>query len=185
MGNLYIALVHYPVLDRKGKTLSTALTGIDLHDLARTARTFEVKNYFLITPLESQQEIARNITRYWLELNEPDETHRTEALQRVVIIDTLDASLSKILSEEGRRPLIIGTSARGIEKKQYSYEELQSLIGESDEPVYLLFGTGWGLAPKVIERVDGMLPPIYGPGEYNHLSVRAAVAITLDRLCGR
>jgi len=30
-----------------------------------------------------------------------------------------------------------------------------------------------------------LLPPIAGFGEFNHLSVRAAVAITLDRLRGR
>ena len=185
MGNLYIALVHYPVLDRRGGVLATALTGIDIHDIARSARTFDIHKYFLITPLATQQEIARNIQNYWLELRETDETHRTEALQRVQIIDTLEDSLSAVEDAESIRPLIIATSARQTAKTQYEYGELANVIKESDRPVYLLFGTGWGLAPEVIERVDGMLPPILGPGEYNHLSVRAAVAITLDRLCGR
>ena len=185
MGNLYIALVHYPVLDRNGGVLATALTGIDIHDIARSARTFGVEKYFLISPLETQQEIARNIQNYWLELRETDETHRAEALQRVQIIDTLEASLSVLQEAESAKPLIIATSARFIENQQYEYEELARRIKETAQPVYLIFGTGWGLAPEAIERVDGMLPPILGPSEYNHLSVRAAVAITLDRLCGR
>jgi hypothetical protein len=35
-----------------------------------------------------------------------------------------------------------------------------------------------------MEQADYILEPIYGPGEYNHLSVRSAVAIILDRLLG-
>ncbi|RLB43293.1 MAG: hypothetical protein DRH23_16495, partial [Deltaproteobacteria bacterium] len=33
-------------------------------------------------------------------------------------------------------------------------------------------------------RADVFLEPIVGPTDFNHLSVRAAVAITLDRLFG-
>jgi hypothetical protein len=46
----------------------------------------------------------------------------------------------------------------------------------------LLLGTGWGLAAEVLDRVDDVLEPIAGAGPYNHLSVRAAAAIMLDRL---
>jgi hypothetical protein len=46
----------------------------------------------------------------------------------------------------------------------------------------LLFGTGWGLADEVLEAADALLPPLAGPSGYNHLSVRAAAAIVLDRL---
>jgi tRNA (guanine37-N1)-methyltransferase len=54
---------------------------------------------------------------------------------------------------------------------------------ESARPWLILFGTGHGLAAEVLERADVALPPIR-PGVYNHLSVRAAAAITLDRLFG-
>jgi hypothetical protein len=33
-----------------------------------------------------------------------------------------------------------------------------------------------------LQRADVFLEPIQGPADFNHLSVRAAVAITLDRL---
>ena len=52
-------------------------------------------------------------------------------------------------------------------------------------PMMILFGTGFGLAPAVLERADIVLNAILGPGDYNHLSVRAAVSIMLDRLRGR
>jgi hypothetical protein len=45
-------------------------------------------------------------------------------------------------------------------------------------------GTGWGLADQVLDRVDRLLAPIQGAADYNHLSVRSAAAIILDRLFG-
>lgn len=47
----------------------------------------------------------------------------------------------------------------------------------------LVFGTGHGLAPELY--VDGRpcLQPVRA-GQYNHLSVRTAAAIMLDRLIG-
>ena len=55
---------------------------------------------------------------------------------------------------------------------------------QDDLPTLLLFGTGWGLADSILDRVDHCLAPIRGGSDYNHLSVRSAAAITLDRLFG-
>jgi hypothetical protein len=49
----------------------------------------------------------------------------------------------------------------------------------------ILLGTGFGLAPAVREQTDLALEAIRGSGDYNHLSVRAAASIILDRLHGR
>jgi hypothetical protein len=66
-----------------------------------------------------------------------------------------------------------------------SYAELRARLERNDTPpVLLLFGTGFGMAPAVLERADLALPPVFGPGAYNHLSVRAAAGIILDRLRG-
>ena len=52
-------------------------------------------------------------------------------------------------------------------------------------PVLLTFGTGWGLAPQLIDAAAALLEPICAArGDYNHLSVRSACAIALDRLLG-
>ncbi len=187
MGRLYLGLLHYPIRGRHGETIATAITGIDIHDIARSARTFGVHRFFVVTPLRSQQEIARRILKYWLELKEDDPSRRAEALQGVRIVDSLETSIEEILAEEGsRHPLLIGTSAREFpQSRSIDYGELRQRIERGTDPVYLLLGTGWGLADAVIERVDAMLRPVYGVGEYNHLSVRAAAAIILDRLRGR
>ena len=187
MGRLYLGLLHYPIRGRHGETIATAITGIDIHDIARSARTYGVHRFFVVTPLRSQQEIARRILRYWLELKEDDPSRRAEALQGVRIVDSLEASIEEILAEErGTKPRLIGTSARTFPKRpRVDYDELRERLERDPDPVYLLLGTGWGLADAVIERVDAMLRPIYGVGEYNHLSVRAAAAIILDRLRGR
>lgn len=51
-------------------------------------------------------------------------------------------------------------------------------------PILLLFGTGWGLAPEVIDMANFKLGPIVGRSEdgFNHLSVRSAVAIYLSQV---
>ena len=48
----------------------------------------------------------------------------------------------------------------------------------------MVLGTGWGLSPEVMARADLRLAPVQGPSYYNHLSVRAAAAVILDRLLG-
>ena len=49
----------------------------------------------------------------------------------------------------------------------------------------IVFGTGWGISPSFYSNVDCFLEPIMGKSAYNHLSVRAAVAIVLDKIFGK
>lgn len=160
------------------------LTPIDVTDIARSACTYDVTRFHVITPLPSQQLIAKKLVDFWLQA-EPDMAFRRPALQLVRVVDRLEASLAEVLTEEGLAPLLIGTDARELGGPRISYEKLRELIETDRGPIYLLFGTGWGIALEVLERVDYFLPPVWGPGKYNHLSVRAAVAIILDRLRGR
>jgi hypothetical protein len=183
MGNLYIGLIHYPVLNKQGEVSTAALTGLDVHDIARAAKTYGVKSYFIITPIPAQQGIAARIRRYWLETKAGH--NRGEALQLVEIVGSYEESLRLIERQEGARPLLIGTSARRLGQAQIGYGEVRKRLESSAQPVYILFGTGWGLAERILEQLDYLLPPICGPGEWNHLSVRTATAIVLDRLKGR
>jgi hypothetical protein len=73
------------------------------------------------------------------------------------------------------------TSAKGGPGRSAYAEEAARLRNES-RPTLLLFGTGHGLSDRVLQRAEVFLEPIRGPSAFNHLSVRAAVAITLDRL---
>lgn len=185
MGNLYIGLLHYPMKNRRGDIVTTSMTSMDVHDIARTAKTFGVVNYYIVTPLKTQREIARRLRGYWTEDEKQREnSNRGEALELVLILDKLEESILDIEDREEKKPLLVGTSAREFSVPKLSYEEGREKIQGGSRPFFLLFGTGWGMSDGLIGRLDYLLPPIEGYGEFNHLSVRAAVAVTLDRLRG-
>jgi hypothetical protein len=185
MGNLYIGLLHFPMRNRKGEIVSTAMTSVDVHDIARTARTYEVARYFVVTPLPSQQQIAWRIRGFWTEGEQVDEaSRRGEALEGVTVAESLEETVSWIESAEGESPLLIATSARTHAKRSISFQKARATLRNGKRPVYILFGTGWGMADELIETCDAVLPPIRGESSFNHLSVRAAVAIVLDRVVG-
>lgn len=77
----------------------------------------------------------------------------------------------------------MATSAKVVRQRALSYCDLRQRLVDG-EHCLILFGTGWGLAPEVVAEVDAFLPPVGGGGTYNHLSVRSACAIILDRLLG-
>jgi hypothetical protein len=188
--SVYIALLHHPMYNKRKDVVSTCITGFDLHDIARSALTYGVKRYYVVNPLPAQREFAGRILDFWmgeesLEFN----WTRAEAFKRVVIKESLEETVAEIAEKEGKKPKLIATSAkpRGATK----FEDLKLEIRGSPDPYLLLFGTGWGMAEEVFDKVDAVLEPILGesdlPGRqagYNHLSVRSATAIILDRLLG-
>lgn len=185
MGNLYIGLLHYPMRNRRGDIVTTSMTSMDVHDIARTAKTYGVLQYYVITPLKTQREIARRLKGYWTEDERKREnSNRGEALELVAVLDKLDEGILDIADREGQDPLLVGTSARQVTDSVMSYQEGWEEISNGSRPFFLLFGTGWGMSDELVEKLDCLLPPIEGFGEFNHLSVRAAVAITLERLRG-
>ena len=184
MGNLYIGLFHFPMRSRTGEIVATSTTAVDVHDIARTARTYGVRRYFVVTPLPSQQEISWRIRGFWTEERADAESRRAEALEIVTVAADLEETLAEIEAEEGMAPLLVATSARRHGKRNVSYAELKEYLQTEERPVYIIFGTGWGMAEELIAATDALLPPIRGKSDFNHLSVRAAVAIVLDRVVG-
>lgn len=178
---IYLALIHYPVMGRQGETISTSITTFDIHDIARTCRTYGIKKYFIVTPIESQQWLAGRIIDHWQKgVGAEYNPSRKEAFEIIKLCHSLDEVCSSIQNEVGKVPKLIGTSAK-LKESAISYEKLKSDFLEQDRPQLLLFGTGWGMAEELLAKSDAVLMPI-GQPEYNHLSVRAAVAIILDRL---
>ena len=53
MAQLFLALIHYPVLNRMGDIIASAITNLDLHDLARSCRTYGVPACYIVTPLRA------------------------------------------------------------------------------------------------------------------------------------
>ncbi|MBK8481755.1 MAG: tRNA (guanosine(37)-N1)-methyltransferase TrmD [Proteobacteria bacterium] len=182
-GPVSIALLHHPVYDRDGQVVTTALTNLDLHDIARSARTYGLERYFVATPLTSQQELVQRILGHW-RTGHGANTHasRAEALARVEVAADLDAVIAAISARAGRPPLVVATTA--ARRPGQLDEAALRRRWEPGQPLLLLLGTGWGLTQALLDRADAVLLPLGGPGEYNHLSVRSAAAILLDRLFG-
>jgi hypothetical protein len=178
MRALSIALVHYPVLDAKGSVAVSTLTTIDVHDLARSAKTFGCEHFYIVHPIEAQRGLARRIIDHWTDGSSakriPD---RKNALAITRIVETIDDATNAC----GEGTEIWATAARSVGTPT-SFRAARETIGRDGPPVLLVFGTSWGLAPEVIERASVLLEPIIGPSDFNHLSVRAACAIALDRL---
>jgi len=183
MSSVYIALLHHPVYNKRKEVVTTCITGFDLHDIARSAVTYGIKKYFVINPLPAQREFAQKIFEFWMEDGSREfNWTRAEAFKLIDIKASLEEAIEAVMEKEGQRPRIIATSAKP--KGEMKYEALRSELKCSTAPYLLLFGTGWGMAEEVFEKVDVVLEPINGPTDYNHLSVRSATAIILDRLLG-
>lgn len=181
---LYIALLHHPVVNKHGEIVTTSITNFDLHDLARTATTYGIKKCFIVTPNPAQKNMINYIKRYWQEgLGSEYNPDRRDAFEGLEIKDDLDQCCLTIEKGDGSNPLLVATTARNVHG-QIGWGVLREEVEGSGRPVLLLFGTGWGLAPEIFSRADRVLQPIRGKAPYNHLPVRAAVAIVLDRLVG-
>jgi len=183
MPNLYVVLTHYPVINKRGDIIASALTNLDLHDISRAARTYGVKLFYVVTPLSDQKVLAKKIIAHWTEgagaAYNPD---RRSALELIKVKDTIVDVAEDIKSIENSYPKTVTTCARRY-PASIGYTEFRGILG-SGLPHLLIFGTAWGLAESLISEADFVLEPIAGMTGYNHLSVRSAVAIILDRLLG-
>ena len=180
----YLALMHYPVVDKVGHQITSAITSLDLHDFSRLARTYGLGGVFAQTNLPQQIELMQRLLAHWLKGGGAAyNPNRCEALGILEFVESFEAMIDKVRDQWGTEPLVTATSARHVEKS-VEYAEARRLIEESERPVIVLFGTAWGLAPQVFERCDWVIKPIGSPSGYNHLSVRSAASITVDRLFG-
>jgi len=178
--------VHYPVIpDRFGNVGATSVTPLNVHDLARAARTYGVAPVYVVTPLLSQQALLGRILGHYREGHgAAANPSRAEALRDVVLSGSINEALDDLCRRAGEYPLAVGTAARQG-PKSIGYPELAARIAATTRPWLLLFGTGWGLSPEAAAQCDFFLGPVQGPGAFNHLPVRAAAAIILDRLFGK
>ncbi len=187
MTRLAVALVHHPVLDRAGETVTTAITNLDLHDIARSARTYGAGDFFVVHPVLAQRQLAERIRDHWVtgsgRRRIPD---RGVALEVIRIVPALEDVYAALGGEAGRGGVELWTTAASARGGAVTtYAAARARLASSALPVLITFGTGWGLAAAVTAAADVRLEPIAGAGDgYNHLSVRAACAITLDRLRG-
>ena len=179
LNRLAVALVHYPVLNRRNEVVASAVTNLDLHDIARTCRTFGVGRFFVVTPVKEQQKVVEQILEHWLHgygsMHNPD---RCSAFQLLETVADLETARERWSEKHSRPARIIVTSAKS--PQGLNGQDCQHLLAE--EPLLLVLGTGSGLAPEIIDQSFETFQSIQGVVDYNHLPVRAAAAIILDRI---
>lgn len=187
MRPLAIALVHHPVMDSKGQIVTTAITNLDVHDLARTARTYGATAYFLVHPISAQRDLVARICQHWKDGSSgrriPD---RKVALELVRPVASLGDALAAHGGREGSVSVEVWVTAARDVGPAIGWREARVRLEGEGRPVLIVFGTGWGLAPELIRTADAILEPIRAARDtqYNHLSVRSACSIALDRLRG-
>jgi hypothetical protein len=181
--SLSVALVHHPVYDKHKRVVATALTNLDLHDIARSSRTYGVDTFFIVHPVAAQRELAARIAAHWTgEEGAEKNDFRRQAIDLLQVVPDLSSAVDTLTARHGQRPLVAGTAARESAGKLVAFREFATMT--QGRPALLVLGTGWGLTDELLDGCDLRLPPVRGIGDYNHLSVRSACAIILDRLYG-
>lgn len=182
--SVYLALVHHPIKNIKNETIKTSLTNLDIQDIARSCQTYGIKKYFITHPIKEQRELAKNVLDYWKSgKNIRNKSTKHSALENIVIKNSLASSIKQIKDIHGKKPKIVATDAR-IMHNMVNYSDIKHKLITDNSPYLFLFGTGWGLTDEVLNNSDYILKPVGSYYEYNHLSVRSAVAIILDRIFG-
>ncbi len=168
--------------NKDGETIASAITGVDIHDIARAACTYGVRRFFIVTPLSDQRGLAEKIIEHWVtgvgSLYNPD---RKEALLRVKIVPDM-SGLRKEIEKDGYRDLAVVATSAADSSKRISFSDLARMAEDTGRAFLIALGTGWGLTDEFMRGADFILEPIKGAGNYNHLSVRCAAAVILDRL---
>jgi hypothetical protein len=178
---LFIALIHYPVINKAGEVITSAITGIDLHDIARLSKTYGIKRFFVVTPLKDQAELVKRLTEHWVTgagaSYNPD---RKKALELIRVAKDYSNVVSEVRKFAGMTPETVVTCANK-RNDAIGYPEFKQKL-KNGRPYILNFGTAWGLSGEWIDNADYVLEPVYGITGYNHLSVRSAASIIIDRL---
>ncbi|MDD2851748.1 MAG: RNA methyltransferase [Desulfuromonadaceae bacterium] len=182
--NLAVALVHYPVYNKHHEVVTSALTNLDQHDIARSSKTFGLDRFYIVTPSEEQRKLAERISGHWQQGWGAD--YNPDRRQALDIVRVTPSIASAIADYQTGFSKPVKTAVTGAAQRPDSTPLglFRRLIQDVDQPYLLLLGTGWGLTDECFSAADLILEPIAGNETYNHLSVRSAAAIMLDRLKG-
>jgi len=175
-----MALVHHPVKNRHGEVIAASSDEYDYFDCSRLVLTYNLDHLYVVQPTPAQQDLVQRLIAHGVSTTRHGDRG---CFERATVVESIAAARSHLKKRlDAMRILTIATTARDT-PQTLSYAQAATLL--HDQPGLLLFGKAWGLTDDVLHEADGVLSPIQGEGKYNHLSVRSAVAITLDRLHNR
>jgi tRNA (guanine37-N1)-methyltransferase len=177
---LTVALVHHPVIDRRGDEIASTVDHFDVMDASRLSLAYPMRRLYVVTPVPAQRDLVERLIRHGTQAAGRDEL-RGE-FSKTAWAPDLDAVIAEHERELGVVPTVVATSARGS-TRDIGFGALRERL-RGGEAFLLLLGKAWGLAPWVLEAADLQLEPIDAGTGFNHLSVRSAMAIAVDRLLG-
>ncbi len=176
--SIYICLVHYPIKNQNNQIITTSITNLDVHDIARLSTTYGLAGYYIVQPLNRQRELFQELIDYWKKgVGANYNSHRARAFHKVRMVASIEECLQDIGID--KEPIVVATGANM--QGNIGYLQLRELAETKD--ILILFGTGWGLTDDITYKAHYKLDPIVGADDYNHLSVRSAASIIIDRLC--
>ena len=107
-----VILLHDQMVDKQHNPITSSLTLIDIHDLARSARTYGVTTLFIAHPSPTLRKMAKTLKLHWEEgFGATYNPNRKEALAVVEIVSDLDDALQRLDLRAGRLPRLVATSA--------------------------------------------------------------------------
>ena len=175
-----VALVHYPCRDRMGAEIAASVDWVDFFDAGRVTLVYGVRPLYVVQPVEAQKAL---LTRLMTHGTKDDRDADTRGrFDHAVIVDALAEAVTHATERFGARPTIVATTARQADNR-VSFAALRAKV-QAGEPVLVLVGKASGLADSVLQGADACLEPISGGTGFDHLPVRGAFAIALDRLLG-
>ena len=127
-----MALVHYPVVNKNGDIIASAVTNLDLHDIARAAKTYGIKSFFVVTPLVDQKALVEKIVSHWTEgLGARYNPKRRQALELIRVEETLEKVADDIRNRCGISPKTAVTSAKsGF--KTINYGKFREMLNQAN-----------------------------------------------------
>ena len=133
MPDLSVVLLHDKMVDKPGNIVTTSLTAIDVHDIARSCRTYGVNNLFISHPAPTIRKLARTLKDFWEEgYGSTYNPNRKEALEIVELVADLDEAIQKIDLRTKKLPKLVATSARPGGKR-IDFPQFSELLQKSDE----------------------------------------------------
>jgi hypothetical protein len=175
---LTLVLLHHPVVDRTGAVITSTIDHFDVMDGSRLALTYGLDGFVVVNPEPSQRALMERLLRHGAD--EAGRERERGTFTRTSWAPDLATVVADIVARTGRAPLVVTTSARP-DGADIDFATLRASM--SDAQVVLVLGKAWGLAPAAFAASDRRLVPIDAGTGFNHLSVRSAMAILVDRLC--
>lgn len=184
--NHYCVLLHNDIVLKDGTIGESTVTSIDIHDIARSATTYGIKKYYIVTRIIAQQKLVEHFLTFW---HSPEakkmNQSRAFALKDVEVKSELQEVIETITQQEGKGPIIIVTSSRrNIPHDRMIFFHDQDKMWKENRPILFIFGTAHGIDPHLMNNIEYRFIPIEGLEEFNYLSVRSAAAVVFDRWIG-